>query len=623
MDKKQLNEELLEESLLKSDFTFGFELEAIGDSNYYGSYEENGGYEDDDGDWVEEDNNGEYLAEKIDDEITSLFNKHSNGEWQAGEMQHDGSIEPDDSYDYPFEWASPVLPVKPINFARVIRFLDSLKSHGIYVNESCGFHHHLSWKGITERDMIWTYTNLAMDGEFIDRMETLIVPDGSDMPTTIDMASSHWASKKLLSEIRQDIKDRNWVNLLNKYNDSKYRIFRIHPYGTIEWRGPRNFLNEGGIDAIKAFYLKFNELLHKVIECQNMKTIDGTDITKEQFFNNLKEAQKAEGAPHPSESMRDNMEFLYRTGEYRGDRKLRYKTEKGVGGLSQKYVDAITSKPKLLAGILIKGGEKEISQLIKLINDKVKNTYGGDRIISSLFDRMFNEINNSIDDKQGSPFLENIKRIVSTICGADISQISRIFGKNILQYIDADSLFDDFIKNVKTNINSDNFYKFRNIISDDHVYDTRISFNEFYNILLTYAKTKFDYIIADNISEFAYFVRRKVRMGEIDKADIKKFMMFAVKCIYKRGHCYSMPDVMHDLARSAFKSKNEVEYWDNNILGVMFENPIAYNNFSRMLLDTNNEDILKGIVAFGHLHGDRCTIGFADEGLRLKLDKWL
>ena len=34
-------------------------------------------------------------------------------------------------------------------------------------------------------------------------------------------------------------------------------------------------------------------------------------------------------------------------------------------------------------------------------------------------------------------------------------------------------------------------------------------------------------------------------------------------------------------------------------------------------------DILKGIVAFGHLYGDRYRIGFADEGLQLKLDKWL
>ena len=621
MDKKLLNEELLEESLLKSDFTFGFELEAVGSGDYYGYYEEEGGYEDDDGDWVEEDNNGRYLAEKIDDEITNLFNRHNNGEWQAGEMQHDGSIEPDNDTDYPFEWASPVLPVKPINFARVIRFLDSLKSHGIYVNESCGFHHHLSWKGITERDMIWTYTNLAMDGEFIDRMETLIVPDDSDVPTTIDMASNHLASKNLLSEIRQDIKDRNWVNLLNKYNDSKYRIFRIHPYGTIEWRGPRNFLNDGGINAIKAFYLKFNELIQKVIKCQDMKTIDGTDITKEQFFNNLKEAQKSDNAPHPSQSMRDNMEFLYRTGEYRGDRKLRYKTEKGVGGLSQKYADAIVSKPKLLAGILRKGGEKEINQLIAFIKESID--YRSRRATAELFNRMFKEKGyDPNDDKQGSPFMENIKRIVTTICGADISRISETFGSEILQYIDADALFEDFIKNVKSNITADNFYKFKAIISDDHIYDTRITFNEFYNIIVTYAKTKFYYIIADNISDFAFFVRRKVRMGEIDKADIKKFMMFAVKCMYKRGNCYSVPDVMHDLARSAFKSKNEVDYWDSNILGVMFENANFYN-FSRMLLDTSNEDILKGIVAFGHLYGDRYSIGFADEGLQLKLDKWL
>ena len=167
---------------------------------------------------------------------------------------------------------------------------------------------------------------------------------------------------------------------------------------------------------------------------------DSNDITKEQFFNNLKEAQKSDNAPHPSQSMRDNMEFLYRTGEYRGDRKLRYKTEKGVGWLSQKYVDAITSKPKLLAGILRKGGEKEINQLIAFIKESID--YRSRIGTAELFNRMFKEKGyDPNDDKQGSPFMENIKRIVTTICGADISRISETFGSEILQYIDADALF--------------------------------------------------------------------------------------------------------------------------------------------------------------------------------------
>ena len=107
-----LNEELLEENLLKSDFTYGFELEGVARGYRYDSYDY------DDEEYEDEDDDGSQYYSNIEGNILSLFNRCGFGEYKGnGEIQHDGSIETDESDEVAFEWASPVLKATPIGVA--------------------------------------------------------------------------------------------------------------------------------------------------------------------------------------------------------------------------------------------------------------------------------------------------------------------------------------------------------------------------------------------------------------------------------------------------------------------------------------------------------------------------
>ena len=64
------------------------------------------------------------------------------------------------------------------------------------------------------------------------------------------------------NEITKAIKEKNYTRVLRALSDDKYRLFRIHPYGTIEWRGPRNFLDSNDFKIIKDFYKKFNTYIY-------------------------------------------------------------------------------------------------------------------------------------------------------------------------------------------------------------------------------------------------------------------------------------------------------------------------------------------------------------------------
>ena len=414
-----LNEELLEENLLKSDFTYGFELEGVARGYRYDSYDY------DDEEYEDEDDDGSQYYSNIEGNILSLFNRCGFGEYKGnGEIQHDGSIETDESDEVAFEWASPVLKATPKNFQATIEFLSHLgDSCDIYTNESCGFHHHLSWKGITERDMIWTYINLCMDSDYIDSLETLIIPDGSDIPEKINMASSRWASKQALTDIRNAVLNRDWETIVDKMSDDKYRILRIHPYGTIEWRGPRDFLNEGGIKAIHSFYMKFNKLISKVIQCQNNKTIEGTDITKQELFDNMTKAMENMPDKHPE------LEFLHRNGEYR-DRNMSYKTEKGKA-LSQKVLRALDSNPVLLFDI-IKKNPKNIAKLF----ENSKNFDIG-WIIRTAF--------NNLDD-DSKQILADLLVKGYTEAGYPLRRLSRV-DSTFLDYVDTNELAKQIIEN--------------------------------------------------------------------------------------------------------------------------------------------------------------------------------
>lgn len=279
-----MEKQLLSERLLKSEFTFGFELEAIvstGSSLFDDTYEvfaNTDDYDDDDfKNELREQIQG-YLDNFLDGWKSHKYNKHIDGK---SNVHGDSSIvigEDDDDNDFTFEYSSPVLEAIPDNFNRVIKLLDGLKRKGIYTNESCGFHHHIRFGNMNYKDLVWVYVNLACDDEALTELTSM---------KDYSFVNDEYASQKEIDALAKAIFNKEWETASKYITDSKYRVFRLHPQGTIEWRGPRGFLNKGKLDEIKQFYRLFDYLIRKVITYVDSKVIAGTSVTKEEFFENI------------------------------------------------------------------------------------------------------------------------------------------------------------------------------------------------------------------------------------------------------------------------------------------------------------------------------------------------
>ena len=226
-----------------------------------------------------------YLDDYMNDEVDYLINEYIYAKTRKGisgssDIHSDSSVMGDGSNDWPFEYSSPILDAIPRNFAKVVKLLSSLDDLGIYTNDTCGFHHHISFKGMSYKDLIWVYCNLATDPDTADSLSEY---DGFNM---YDNDYAKWSD---LAHLGNALIDRDWKNAAGYLTDSKYRVFRLHPQGTLEWRGPRNFLNEGNKQVIIGFYKLLNHLISNIKNYMDSKYLTGTTITKDEMFKNLDE----------------------------------------------------------------------------------------------------------------------------------------------------------------------------------------------------------------------------------------------------------------------------------------------------------------------------------------------
>ena len=578
-----LNEELLEESLLKSDFTYGFELEGVAKNWRSDDYN----YEDDG------DDDEEYY-DSINDTIMRVFKSCKFGEYKgSAEIQHDGSIETNDNRDVAFEWASPIFKATPKNFAATMRFLYDLPSYDIETNESCGFHHHISWKGITERDMIWTYINLCMDEGFINSLKgfTSSYDDGDIID--IDMSSERWASTSKLKEIREAILNKDWKTIVEDMSDDKYRILRIHPYGTIEWRGPRDFLEYNQMKIIHDFYIKFNEVISKVIECQNMKTISGTDITKEELFKNMTEAMKNMPDKHPE------LEFLHRNDEYR-DRHMSYKTEKGKA-LSSKIIKTIEDKPLVLYHLIMANPVNVAKLICNAVNSQRMHNvieYACDAIINSDLGK------DKVTEMSGKLFEGFIE------AHYNINKFT-YFCEPLIKYVDMSKKYLEIINNL------DNVSKLYEFISQTPV---NILYSEINNIipqlLNQIIKVASHTDSGDSyMSEIWYILNGQLYaiVGHTElETYTKKIANIAARIAYKflskstsRFNINNYNNKKFITTFSELMTPEESKKWNRNILAAMFEtNNVTYMPGFLINFDTFDDTMKKQLYAFICLHPD-------------------
>lgn len=194
------------------------------------------------------------------------------------EIKSDSSIkmDTDDKNAFTFEYASPIIAVSPTNFQKMINFLLNLKEHGIYTNDSCGFHVHISYNDITKEDVKWILFSIANDEELMNIVSHL---DSKD--SEIEFFNAKYSDIKELQELKT-----NDINNLDKTlsTEDKYKIIRIHPQGTIEWRGPRNFIGKGdNPNLIKAFVVQLYKFIQKIamiLDSNDYNGFNRNDVVK-------------------------------------------------------------------------------------------------------------------------------------------------------------------------------------------------------------------------------------------------------------------------------------------------------------------------------------------------------
>lgn len=225
---------------LLNDFSFGFELE--------GTYDH-------------------YNTSRAT--LETQFNKLLNGE---GSMHSDGSLRAESGYST-FEYSSPVIQFTPRNINMVIKFLDSLPSLHVKINKTCGFHTHISFNGITKSDAVWAMASMAIDGSYANFLKlgrTNLYRAPYAKPTFLHRAN----------ELAKDNRLRDLVDVI--VDNEKYRSIRIHPQGTLEWRGPRTFLNTIKHSKNVAYFKKLTQFIMRINDSLDMDSAN--EITKQMFL---------------------------------------------------------------------------------------------------------------------------------------------------------------------------------------------------------------------------------------------------------------------------------------------------------------------------------------------------
>lgn len=240
---------------LKSDFTFGFELEGVVNTNV-----------------------------NTRDDLFTLLNENFG---DCGDMHYDGSIRYNRyNSETSFEYSSPIFNYTPSNIVKVLKCLDKLPTFGVSVNRSCGFHTHISFDGITQEDTVWFIFWLCASGKF-ENFRKL---------GRTNLYGARYAQFNFLDRIANNIKGyaksgASYIRLESILyeicTNEKYRAIRIHPQGTIEWRGPRTFLNTPTHKKTLSFFKKLDEFIDCFIESMQVDsvTVDGTVFEKKDILS--------------------------------------------------------------------------------------------------------------------------------------------------------------------------------------------------------------------------------------------------------------------------------------------------------------------------------------------------
>lgn len=195
----------------------------------------------------------------------------------------DTSIKPEHENEFGYEFVSEPLVLNPKSIIDAKSTILALLKDGFYTNSSCGFHIHYSYKDITFEDISWILVGLALNPDLQEKFSKF---------DNIEFFNDSYASLDIFDMIKECFEGDEIGSLVYLIDDYKYRIIRIHPQGTIEWRGPRDFMNRKEQEVISNFFIRLYQcadLINKLSTQQSWSYAD-TTITKKQFVNMMNQS---------------------------------------------------------------------------------------------------------------------------------------------------------------------------------------------------------------------------------------------------------------------------------------------------------------------------------------------
>ena len=287
------------ESLLMSEFTFGFELEAYINRDIFWKYISD--IDNIDNESMDDEEYEEYESSIVNNYNTDDYKPYFKyvAEYFSQWFGNDCKIVNDGSLGFGgFEFPTPPMNLTPANIKNCINFLMEIQKgpYKIYTDESCGFHVHFSFPHMNHQDMAWILCNIALNADdCLSDFSAFIKADGNQQ----QFFSKQWSDPTFLFNLQKAIKEENWTEVSKIISSEKYRLIRLHPQGTIEWRGPRNFISKNGIQDITSFFYQVLKIAKHISNFMDETSING--MSKENFFKmiNLENIEEKEKYYHP------------------------------------------------------------------------------------------------------------------------------------------------------------------------------------------------------------------------------------------------------------------------------------------------------------------------------------
>ena len=306
-----MEENILLERLLTNKFTFGFELEGFCRDEKLQKFQEEldttfgkgGNFHDDcsleligitsdnQGNAIDNDEvivrytNGEYFIgdSALQDEwYDSDYNRSEQEELES--FLNEQNMNP--NYTTSFEYSSPVLDFTPANIKKIWEFMERNlgANKTFFTNASCGFHHHISFEGITGEDAAWILSQIAMDDKAIDLLDHL-EDEKNSYGINKYIFSSDYSKDGYLVELRNAIKEFDFEKIVSYLNTDKFSLLNNHRNKTLEWRGPREFMDTNDINLVKKFYQQLWKVIRLFSQKLDLKEING--MSKENYMKGL------------------------------------------------------------------------------------------------------------------------------------------------------------------------------------------------------------------------------------------------------------------------------------------------------------------------------------------------